>query len=91
MTPSSTGCIPNQLNFGTIEGRKVIADFTGAKITSDAGIVLLAELDKKLKISNCSITTGGGRSRCNRSLPPQKRSRLLGASRKDRRTNSFAS
>jgi ParB family chromosome partitioning protein len=27
----------------------------------------------------------------NRSLPPQKRSRLLGASRKDRRTNSFAS
>jgi hypothetical protein len=51
MTPSSTGCIPNQLNFGTIEGRKVIADFTGAKITSDAGIVLLAELDKKLKIT----------------------------------------
>ncbi len=28
MTPSSTECIANQLNFGTIKGRKVIADFT---------------------------------------------------------------
>ncbi len=51
MTPSSTECIPDRLNFGTIKGRKVIADFTGGKITSDAGIVLLAELDKKLKIT----------------------------------------
>ncbi len=51
MTPSSTNYIANQLNFGTIKGRKVIADFTGGKITSDAGIVLLAELDKKLKIT----------------------------------------
>ena len=48
MTPSSTECIANQLNFGTIKGRKVKADFTGGRITSDAGIVLLAELDKKL-------------------------------------------
>ena len=48
MTPISTGYISNQLNFGTIKGRKVIADFTGGRITSDAGIVLLAELDKKL-------------------------------------------
>ena len=51
MTPSSTHCIPNQLNFGSIKGRKVIADFSGGRITSDAGIVLMAELDKKLKIT----------------------------------------
>ena len=51
MTPSSTKYIPDKLNFGTIKGRKVIADFTGGKITSDAGIVLLAELDKKLRIT----------------------------------------
>lgn len=51
MTPSLPHYIPNQLNFGTIKGRKVIADFTGGRITSDAGIVLLAELDKKLKIT----------------------------------------
>ena len=48
MTPSSTNCIPNQLNFGSLKGRKVIANFSGGRITSDAGIVLMAELDKKL-------------------------------------------
>ena len=51
MTPSSTKYIANQLNFGSLKGRQVIADFTGGIITSDAGIVLLAELDKKLKIT----------------------------------------
>ncbi len=51
MTPSSTQCLHNQLNFGSIKGRKVIADFSGGKITSDAGILLMAELDKKLKIT----------------------------------------
>ncbi len=51
MTHSSTNCIPNQLNFGSLKGRKVIADFSGGIITSDAGILLMAELDKKLKIT----------------------------------------
>ncbi len=51
MTPSSTPYSLNQFNFGRIKGRKVIADFTGGRITSDAGIILLAELDKKLRIT----------------------------------------
>ena len=34
MTPSSTKYIPKELNFGSIKGRKVIADFTGGRITS---------------------------------------------------------
>ena len=51
MTPKSTKYLANQFNFGSLKGRKVIADFTGGRITSDAGIVLLAELDKKLKIT----------------------------------------
>lgn len=51
MTPSSTQCIPDQLNLGTLKGRKVIANFEGGRITSDAGIVLMAELDKKLRIT----------------------------------------
>ena len=51
MTTNSTNVIPNQLNFGSLKGRKVIADFSGGRITSDAGIVLLAELDKKLKVT----------------------------------------
>ena len=51
MTPSSAQFLPNQLNFGKIKGKKIIANFSGGRITSDAGIVLLAELDKKLKIT----------------------------------------
>ena len=40
-----------QLNFGRIKGKEIIANFEGGRITSDAGIVLIAELDKKLKIT----------------------------------------
>ncbi len=52
MTSSSIECIPDRLNFGNLKGRKVIANFTGGRITSDAGIVLMAALDKKLKITS---------------------------------------
>jgi len=43
--------ISNQLNFGTLKGRKIIANLEGGRITSDAGIALMAKLDKKLKIT----------------------------------------
>ena len=52
MTPRSTKYIANKLNFGSLKGRKVIADFTVGQITSDAGIILLAELDRKLQITS---------------------------------------
>ncbi|VEP12968.1 transposase (fragment) [Hyella patelloides LEGE 07179] len=52
MTPSLTHYFAKQLSFGSIEGRKVIANFEGGRITSNAGIVLMAELDKKLKITS---------------------------------------
>ena len=51
MTSSSTHYSLNQFNFGSIKGRKVIADFTGGRITSDAGIILLADKNKKLRIT----------------------------------------
>ena len=51
MTPSSDQSRLNQLNFGNLNGRQVIANFEGGKITSDAGIILMAELDQKLKIT----------------------------------------
>ena len=51
MTPSSTEIISDRLSFGKLKGREVIANFDGGRITSDAGIVLMAELDKKLKIT----------------------------------------
>jgi hypothetical protein len=51
MTPISRPKINRQLNLGRLKGRTVIANFDGGKITSDAGIVLMAELDQKLKIT----------------------------------------
>jgi hypothetical protein len=51
MTPSSDQSPLNQLNFGKLNGRQVIANFERGKITSDAGIILMAELDQKLKIT----------------------------------------
>ncbi len=51
MTPSYQDSISNRIDLGKIKGRKVIANFEGGRITSDAGIVLMAELDKKLGIT----------------------------------------
>ncbi len=51
MTPSLAENRSQQLNFGRLKGREVIANFDGGRITSDAGIALIAELDKKLKIT----------------------------------------
>lgn len=51
MTPRLTESISYQLNLGRTKGKKVIANFDGGRITSDAGIVWIAELDKKLKIT----------------------------------------
>ncbi len=51
MTSNSTQYPLKELNLGSLKGRKVIANFSGGRITSDAGIILLAELDKKLKIT----------------------------------------
>jgi hypothetical protein len=51
MTPISRPKISQSLNFGRIKGKEIIANFDAERITSDAGIVLIAELDKKLKIT----------------------------------------
>lgn len=51
MTPISSDSPLNQFNFGFLKGRKITANFSGGRITSDAGIIWLAELDKKLKIT----------------------------------------
>ncbi len=51
MTPSSSQKVSQQLNLGRIKGKEIIANFEGGRITSDSGILLMAELDKKLKIT----------------------------------------
>ncbi|MDJ0519847.1 MAG: transposase, partial [Trichodesmium sp. MO_231.B1] len=43
--------LKNKFNLGQINSQEIIAYFEGGKITSNGGIVLIAELDKKLKIT----------------------------------------
>jgi len=42
---------PHKLSLGRVKGKEIIANFEGGKITSNAGIFLIAELDKKRKIT----------------------------------------
>ncbi|EDX73569.1 hypothetical protein MC7420_3743 [Coleofasciculus chthonoplastes PCC 7420] len=41
----------HSLKFGKKKGKEIIANFNGGQITSEAGIVWLAELDEKLRIT----------------------------------------
>lgn len=51
MTSALTECSPDQLSFVRVKGKKVIANFKGGTLTSDGGLVLIAELDKKRQIT----------------------------------------
>jgi Transposase DDE domain group 1 len=44
--------LEQQLNLGKIGGKEVTVNFDGGNITSDAGIILISELDKKLEITS---------------------------------------
>ena len=45
-----TECIQDSFEFGRVEGRKVVADFGGGAITSDAGALLLAKTDGAVRL-----------------------------------------
>ena len=51
MVLTVTECIPEQFSFGRVKGRNVIANFKGGTLTSDGGLILVAELDKKRQIT----------------------------------------
>ena len=51
MLPSSNKKVNQKLNLGRLQGKELIANFDGGKITSDAGIVLMADKNKKLGIT----------------------------------------
>ena len=52
MTYSLKEAISRNFHLGKIKGREIIANFQGGRISSDAGIIFRAELDKKLKITD---------------------------------------
>ncbi len=43
-----TECIDNRMSFSRASRRDVVADFLGGRLTSDAGILLLKEVDQKI-------------------------------------------
>src|SRR4051794_26652421 len=46
-----TDCIPTLFDFAPVEGRKVVANFDGGAITSDAGALLLGATDRVLGLT----------------------------------------
>ena len=43
-----TECITEAIDFSRIDRRQVVADFLGGRLTSDAGILLLREVDRQI-------------------------------------------
>ncbi len=52
-----TKCNSKKLSFHPLNRRKVEADFSGGHITSDAGLLLLRQVDKKLALTERIATT----------------------------------
>ena len=52
MSPNHSRKSRKSINFSKQKGKEIIANFDGGLITSDAGIVWIAELDKKLGITD---------------------------------------
>ncbi|MGJ5675620.1 MAG: IS1380 family transposase [Nostochopsis sp.] len=52
MTPNKNNCIPEQFRFEQVKSCPVIVNFKGEPVTSDAGLTLIAELDKKREITS---------------------------------------
>jgi hypothetical protein len=44
-------CNPAQLEFATFKSRKVVADFSGGEVSSDGGLLLLREVDRRLGLT----------------------------------------
>ena len=51
MTPTKTECSAQTYAFGHLDRRQVVADFSGGRITSDGGLILIAQVDQHYRIS----------------------------------------
>ncbi|MBU2655117.1 transposase, partial [Acidomonas methanolica] len=46
-----TECSAGQLAFGEVSGRRIVADFAGGTMTSDAGALLLGAADRAIGLT----------------------------------------
>ena len=51
MLAFKTPCLKEVYGFGKVEKRKVVADFSGGEITSDAGLLLISTVDRTVRLS----------------------------------------
>lgn len=47
-----THCRPDSLDFGSVEGRSIVAAFDGGEITSDGGVLLLARTNAAIRLTD---------------------------------------
>ncbi len=52
MTPVLTDRTPKQFKFSVEKSRPIVVNFQGGAVTSDAGLSLIAEIDRKLQITS---------------------------------------
>ncbi|WP_414529689.1 transposase [Nodularia chucula] len=52
MTPIITDCIPKQFTFEQEKLPPVVVNFQGGLVTSDAGLSLIADIDRKRQITS---------------------------------------
>ena len=52
MTPNKTDCIPEQFKFEPVLPCPVVVNCNGETVTSNAGLTLIAELDRKREITS---------------------------------------
>ena len=52
MTPLTTDSTPKQFKFEREKLPPIVVNFQGGKVTSDAGLSLIAEIDRKLQITS---------------------------------------
>ena len=70
---------PGAIKFTSCKRRKVHANFGGGEITSDAGVMLLSEADKKLKLTEriaAKLTDPRCAGKCDHSLLDLLRQRI---------------
>jgi Transposase DDE domain group 1 len=51
MTPPKTECSAKSYAFGSLSGRQVVADFSGGQLTTDGGVILIAQVDAHYRLS----------------------------------------
>lgn len=76
-----TECSTKKVEFSTLKNKKVIAAFDGEEITSDAGLLLIKEVDKKFKVTeqltDCFVDFRD-QSRCHHSISQMLKQRIYG-------------